>query len=319
MAEVTSNAHRTADADAPKGPGDRFMRWLFASVPLGRVAALRTLAYSFIVFDVFVYSEAARLKSTVPTDLYVPLNVGEILPFPDPSTAVVNTCFWGLLILSPIAAIGIFPRFLGSVIFLLYFEWMLIFNSYGKVDHDRFAFLVALALLPTIGRARHGDSRLSEKAGWAFRVIQLAVIATYFLAAWAKLRFGGLEWLWGTTLTWAILRRGTEWSNWMLDHVWMIKTSQVGIIVSELISPIIFFVSDRVRPYIVGYFYLFHLFTWLAITISFAPHLIAMTSFLALERLRPMHRAKRGFDRVTGRLRRPVAATDTAEPTSAAS
>jgi hypothetical protein len=210
------------------------------------------------------------------------------------------------LILSPLAAIGIFPRLLGWSIFLLYFEWMLIFNSYGKVDHDRFAFLVALALLPTIGHAKHGDTTKSEKAGWAFRVIQLAVIATYFLAAWAKLRFGGLEWLWGTSLTWAILRRGTEWSNWMLDHVWLIKTSQVGIIAFELMSPIIFFVNDRIRPYIVGYFYVFHLVTWLAITISFAPHLIAMTTFLPLERVRPLHWARLGFDRARGRPKRPA-------------
>jgi hypothetical protein len=312
MAEVTTES----PAPAPSMPtriGNRFMRWLFDPIPLGRVAALRTITYLFIVFDVLVYSEAAHAKETVPTELYVPLHVDQyIFPFiPDPSTAVVQTCFWGLLILAPIAAIGIFPRLLGSIIFLLYFEWMLIFNSYGKVDHDRFAFLVALAVLPTIGRARHGDKTLSEKAGWAFRLVQLAVVATYFLAAWAKLRFGGLEWLWGTSLTWAILRRGTEWSNWMLDHVWMIKTSQVGIIVFELISPIIFFVNDRIRPWIVAYFYVFHLVTWLAITISFAPHLIAMTSFLAMERVRPLRWIRLGFDRATGRLR-PAQATGSA-------
>jgi hypothetical protein len=311
MAEVTTEA--TAAPSMSTRIGNRFMRWLFAPVPLGRVAALRTLTYLFIVFDVLVYSEAARLKETVPTELYVPLHVDAVLfPFiPDPSTVVVQTCFWGLLILSPIAAIGIFPRLLGSIIFLLYFEWMLVFNSYGKVDHDRFAFLVALAVLPTIGRARHGDKTLSAKAGWAFRLVQLSVVATYFLAAWAKLRFGGLEWLWGTSLTWAILRRGTEWSNWMLDHVWMIKTSQVGIIAFELMSPIIFFVNDRIRPYIVAYFYVFHLVTWLAITISFAPHLIAMTSFLALERVRPLHWIRLGFDRAIGRMR-PAEATGSA-------
>jgi hypothetical protein len=312
VAEVTSNAEPTTETGAPRGLSDRVMRWLFSAVPLGRVAAFRTLAYLFIVWDVLVYSEAARLKSTVPTELYVPLNIGQILPFPEPTTLVVHVCFWGLLILSPIAATGVFPRLLGWPIFLLYFEWMLIFNSYGKVDHDRFAFLVALALLPTIGRARHGDKTMSEKAGWAFRVIQLAVIATYFLAAWAKLRFGGLEWLWGTSLTWAILRRGTEWSDWMLDHVWLIKTSQVGIITFELMSPIIFFVKDRFRPYVVGYFYVFHLVTWLAITISFAPHLIAMTTFLHLERVRPLHWAKVGFDRVRGRQQ--PAEPDAAEP-----
>lgn len=99
----------------------------------------------------------------------------------------------------------------------------------------------------------------------------------------------------------------------MLDHVWLIKTSQIGIITFELMSPIIFFVKDRFRPYIVGYFYLFHLFTWLAITISFAPHLIAMTTFVHLERVRPLHWIRLGFDRMRGRQRRPTE-PDAAEP-----
>ena len=54
--------------------------------------------------------------------------------------------------------------------------WMLVAMSYGKVDHDRFAFLVALAVLPTVRRARHGDRSLNESAGWAIRVTQIAVI-----------------------------------------------------------------------------------------------------------------------------------------------
>jgi hypothetical protein len=312
VAEVKS-ASPDAPATGRLDLGNRFMRWLFAPVPLGRVAVLRTLVYLFIVFDILVYTETAQNRVYVPTELYVPLHVDQLVPFiPTPTSTVVDVTIWGLLILSPIAAIGIFPRFLGTIIFCLYFEWMLIFNSYGKVDHDRFAFLVALAVLPTIGRARHGDKTISEKAGWAFRLCQLAVIATYFLAAWAKLRFGGLEWLWGTSLTWAILRRGTEWSNWMLDHVWMIKTSQVGIVTFELVSPVIFFVSDRIRPYIVGYFYLFHLFTWLAITISFAPHLVVMASFLRLERLRPLHWAKRGATFAYRRVRQPATVTESA-------
>ena len=66
--------------------------------------------------------------------------------------------------------------------FALYFEWMIIAMSYGKVDHDRFGLLVALAVLPTAGRARHGDPTLSERGGWALRMTQLAVVATYFLS-----------------------------------------------------------------------------------------------------------------------------------------
>ncbi len=267
----------------------RLGQWLFAPMPLGRVAALRTLAYLFIVFDVVVYSKVASYKADVPTELYVPLQVDRWLPLiPTPSALTVHIIMWGLLLLAPLAATGRAPRLLGWLVFALYFEWMLIDMSYGKVDHDRFAFMVALALLPSVGPARHGDTRASANAGWALRVVQLAVIATYFLAAWAKLRYGGIEWLWGTTLTWAILRRGTVWSRWMLDFPWLIRVSQVGIMVFELLSPAVFFVGDRLRSWVVAYFYSFHILTWLAITISFAPHLIAMSGFLPLERVRPL-------------------------------
>lgn len=279
-----------ATVTAPRAFGDRLSSWLFAPMPRGRIAALRTMAYLFIVFDVLVYTKVATYKVDVPTDLYVPLQVDRWLPLvPEPTRLVVLVTVWGLLILSPLAATGRAPRLLGWAVFALYFEWMLIDMSYGKVDHDRFAFIVALALLPTVGAARHGDRATSAKAGWALRLIQLAVVATYFLAAVAKLRFGGIEWLWGTTLTWAILRRGTEWARWILDFPWLIKLSQIGIVCFEMFSPLIFFISERLRAWMVAYFYLFHLLTWLAITISFAPHLIAMAGFLPLERVRPLH------------------------------
>ena len=64
--------------------------------------------------------------------------------------------------------------------------------SYGKIDHDRFGLLVALAVLPTAGRARHGDKETTEAGGWALRLTQVGVVCTYFLASMAKLRFGGL-------------------------------------------------------------------------------------------------------------------------------
>ena len=71
----------------------------------------------------------------------------------------------------------------GAAVALLYLQWMIIAFSYGKVDHDRFAFLVALFALATVGRARYGDRTRSEAAGWALRVTQLAVVATYFITA----------------------------------------------------------------------------------------------------------------------------------------
>ena len=57
----------------------------------------------------------------------------------------------------------------------------------------------------------------------------------------------------------------------------------------------------------VGFFYLFHLVTILTITISFAPHLVAMTSFLPLEQVRlGPGRRPRADRRVARPRRRPL-------------
>jgi hypothetical protein len=54
-------------------------------------------------------------------------------------------------------------------------------------------------------------------------------------------------------------------------------------------------VPRRLRGWVVAFFYSFHLATFATITISFMPHLVAMTSFLPLERVRPVVWLRRRF------------------------
>jgi len=268
-------------------------RWLTEPVPRGRIAAFRTLVYLFAAADLVVFSPWVRSHGTIPGELYQPLFVGRMLPLPTPTPLLVELIFWSLLAASLAAATGRAPRVLGWTVFLLYFEWMIIAMSYGKVDHDRFAYLVALAVLPTAGRARHGDATRTEAGGWALRMTQIAVVCTYFLAAWAKLRFGGLDWMTGSVLARAIIRRGTDLADVIAQVPYLLIAAQIGIVTFELLSPLIFVLRGRWRLAAVGFFYSFHLVTVATITISFAPHLLAMTSFLPLERLRPVHGIRR--------------------------
>jgi hypothetical protein len=270
----------------------RFGGWLAEPVPRGRVAAFRTLVYLFVAADLTFFTPWVRARVSVPSELYQPLLVGRILPLPTPTPVLVHVLFWALLLAALAAATGRAPRALGWAVFVLYFEWMIIAMSYGKVDHDRFAFLVALAALPTAGRARHGDGTRTEAGGWAMRVTQIAVVCTYFLAAWAKLRFGGLDWMTGSVLARAIIRRGTELADLIAQVPYLLIVAQIGIVTFELLSPLVFVLRGRWRLAAVGYFYSFHLVTIATITISFAPHLVAMTSFLPLERVRPVARLR---------------------------
>lgn len=283
-------------------------RWLTEPVPRGRVAAFRTLVYLFVAADLVFFTPWVRARVSVPSELYQPLLIGRILPLPTPTPILVNLLFWALLLAALAAATGRAPRAFGWMVFVLYFEWMIIAMSYGKVDHDRFAFLVALAALPTAGRARHGDDTRTEAGGWALRVTQIAVVCTYFLAAWAKLRFGGFGWMTGSVLARAIIRRGTDLADVIAQVPHLLTAAQIGIVTFELLSPLVFVLRGRWRLAAVGFFYSFHLITIAAITISFAPHLVAMTSFLPLERLRPLARLLRA---VRGLRRSDLPVADT--------
>jgi hypothetical protein len=261
-------------------------RWWFRPVPLARVAVFRVIAYLFIPVDVFLTTSWVRAHAEVPTAWYSPLLVGWLLHLPTPTHTVVLVVQWALVVAAVAAATGRAPRLLGTTVFLLYAEWMGIAMSYGKVDHDRIAFLVALALLPTIGRARFRDRRSSEAAGFAMAAVLVAVMLTYFLAAWAKIRFGGWDWATGSTLTRAVVRRGTDLSMWTLDVPWLLPAAQWVMLVFEFAAPLILLVrSDRARIGLVLFLLGFHVMVYAGVGIIFLPHCIAILSILPWERL----------------------------------
>jgi hypothetical protein len=269
--------------------------WWFRPVPLARVAVFRTIAYLFVPVDVFLTTAWVRAHADVPTEWYVPLTIGRLLPLPVPTSTVVHVVQWALVAAAVAAATGRAPRLLGSAVFLLYLEWMVIAMSYGKVDHDRIAYLVALAVLPTIGRVRWRDRRSSEAAGWAMAAVFVTVVLTYFLAAWAKIRFGGWDWATGSTLARAFLRRGTVFSEWMLDVPGLLVAAQWAMLVLELLSPLLLLVrSARGRVLLVAFLLGFHLSVYASVTIIFLPHCVAILSILPWERLPEARRRLHG-------------------------
>lgn len=267
-------------------------RWWRDPLPRARVARLRTGLYLFIFIDVLLTTSWVADHADVPGQLYRPLLVGRALSLPVPGPSLVQAVELALLVSAAVAASGRLPRLAGTAVFVLYFEWMVIAFSYGKVDHDRFSFLVALAVLPTVGRVRWADHRPDQAAGWALRAIQVAVVLTYLLAAVAKLRFGGLAWLTSATLAWAVVRRGTFFADPLAQVPWVLQVAQFGIVAFELASPLLL-VRGRVGRVMLGLAITFHLVTYATITIIFLPHILCLAAFLPLERLRLPRRRPR--------------------------
>ncbi|HWD81354.1 MAG TPA: hypothetical protein VG497_20810, partial [Kribbella sp.] len=184
------------------------MTWFTPAIAIGRIAWLRTVLYLFVILDMHAFVRDTLDKGQHP-GLYQPLLLARLLDLPKPSVANTSTLYVVLIAACLIGATNRFPRIAGWVVAPAFTWWVLIGMSDGKVDHDHLALVIALWVLPTVGRASYGDQTRSEAAGWVIRCIQLCVIATYFLSAIAKLRSAGwaLTWPGSAVLTWAIVRR----------------------------------------------------------------------------------------------------------------
>jgi hypothetical protein len=267
-------------------------RWWFTPIPRARIAAFRVLVYVFLPLDVLWLRPWGAAHGHVDPDLYRPLQIGRLLPLPTPTPTVVDVVQYGVVLAAVALVILVVrdraPRWqtaLGAAAFLLYLEWLIISFSYGKVDHDRFAFLVALAVLPTAGRAALRDMTPSQAAGWALRMVQVGVVATYFLAALAKVRFGGWAWVNSTTIARAVIRRGTMFADLLLRMPWTLQFTQWFIMALEFVSPTLLFIKPKWQQYAVAFLLTFHVMTFLMIRIIFMPHVVCLAAFLPLERV----------------------------------
>ena len=117
--------------------------------------------------------------------------------------------------------------------------------------------------------------------------VLVAVMLTYFLAAWAKIRFGGWDWPTGSTLTRAVLRRGTPLSDWTLEVPWLLPAAQWADAdpgarrAADARSCAATAPGSGWRSFLIG----FHLMIFAGVTIIFLPHCIAILSILPWERL----------------------------------
>jgi hypothetical protein len=269
-----------------RGAGAVLRRWWFPPEPLARIALLRTLVYLFVVYDMVMLVNDVVPKGDAPAGLYQPVLIPRLLEIPPPTMPVVQTLQAVLLVATLVAATGRLPRLAGWVVAVAFLYWLFIDMSYGKIDHDHFAMVVALFVLPTVGRARLRDTARSEAAGWALRCIQIAVVATYFLSAWAKMRWGGAGWPNGATFYWAMSRRGTGLGQWVMETApVLLIVGQWVVLVAEFASVALLFARGPWRLFGVLFFAGFHLLTYLTIGIHFLPTLILWLAFFPVERL----------------------------------
>ncbi len=279
----------TATATAAPDTVERLRGWFCAAVPRRRIAVLRTVIYLFVVVDVLKIGNDPVAHGDVPVELYRPILLRSWLHLPAPSPTYVRVLLVLLLVSAVAAALGRLPRAAGLVCLLAFLDWMSNNYSYSKIDHDQFAMVVALAVLPTAGPAhwRDPDTQRAEAAGWAVRMTQVGVVCCYFLSAVSKMRYGGWGWANGAIFTWAFTRRGTGLTDFFLSIPGLVHLMQWVVLVAEFCSPLLLVARRWLLWAGLAFFATFHLMTYLTIRIHFLPLVICLTAFLPLERLVP--------------------------------
>lgn len=258
--------------------------WWFRPEPLARLAVLRTLVFLYVPVDVFTRTAQVVPASYGAPGLYKPVKLLQIVHQPMPRPWFTQSLRVLVIIAALVAATGTFRLVAGWIAALAYLDWCCLAMSFGEVGHDHFVILVAVFVLFTAEGASWRSSEKSSAAGWALKWIEVASIATYFLAAYAKVRFAGWHWVNGAVFSWAIVRRGTAISHPLVHHPTVLLVSQWALFILEVATPVLLFVRQRWRT--LGFLVLlgFHLTTWLTIGINFAPLVVCLTVFLPLER-----------------------------------
>jgi vitamin K-dependent gamma-carboxylase-like protein len=261
----------------------RWNQFWFSPVPLARVAVFRIVIYLYLIVDV-IFTRWHLEHGYLPKSWYEPLWIGRHLHIPAPTSEGMTIVMISIVVLSVVAAAGKGRRTAGPAIALLYFYWVYIGFTYGKVDHDRTALLVALAVLPTVRWTGVRNQIEDAGAGWMLRAVQVAVVLVYLFAAVTKMRETGIAWVTGTILVSAIVRRGTMFADPLLNYPWVLHFIQGFTLFFEFTSPIMLFRNRLGRFYVLTAF-LFHMTSFALITISFRSHVVCLLAFVPLERV----------------------------------
>ena len=132
------------------------------------------------------------------------------------------------------------PRLAGWVVAAAFTWWTAIGMSYGKVDHDHLALVVALWVLPTVGAVPgRWRSRAALRPGGLGAEVHpdRRRRSTYFLSALTKIRSGGwsiASWPDSAILTWAIIRRPHGLGQFLLPYPGLLRVMQWCSFTAEL-------------------------------------------------------------------------------------
>ncbi len=274
--------------------------------------AIGYLAVRLPVFLALRDRDAAGFEPVgVLTPLTGPLPDGAVLGLIAATLAagIASTLGWRFAATGPAFAAGllVLTTYRGSWGQLLHFENLMVL------------YVVVAALTPAAdawsldARRRPAPRRDPTAYGWPLGLAGLILVLTYLIAGIAKLRYGGLDWMFGDTLRNHVAYsagrlellggRPSPVASGLVEHVWIFTPMAVAAVVIECSAPVAL-LGGRIRTAWVAAAWTMHagIFALMLVGFPYPLFLVAFAPLYRLERLAELGPALRR----TGRAARPT-------------
>jgi len=140
--------------------------------------------------------------------------------------------------------------------------------------------------MDAVRRYRRGescsDTRLDPVAGWALRVVGLAVVVPYLLSVYAKFANAGISWVTEPILATSLRHSANPISQWLSEFLWLLVIFQAMTLIIEALS-FLAFTGGWKRNLVLGSLGTFHLVSYALLGTEFLGFLICYLAFFRLE------------------------------------
>ena len=290
------------------------------SAPPERLAVVRIAVFAFGAIYLSVRAPGILSVTELPASRFAP--VGPITALDSPvSSSVLLGAILITIVASVAASIGLRFRASGPVAavgLLLVLTYRL---SWGQILHTENLLVVhalLLAVMPAgdawaIGAPRSDQSTPRWQYGWALQTLALATIVGYAVAAYAKAKNGGLDWITGD-----VLRNHIAYDNLQKEllgdvssplvdltvpHGWLFPPMAAASMVIE-IGAVAALARGAIRPIWVGATWMFHVAILVLMAILFPYQLLGIAFLPLVEGERVVRRFSPAFRRRLEALRR---------------
>ena len=294
---MTVDVASTSEATKPV-----LWRVVDAEAPPERLAMLRILTGVFVVTYLLIRLPAF-LQLAERDSGFNGVGVASLLngPVPDPvlGALIVSTLVCGLAY-----TVGWRFRWIGPVFAFGCLALASYRSSWGQLLHFENLFVLhvlIVALSPaadawSLDAGRRCRRRDPTAYGWPIALAAIVVVVTYVITGLAKLRYGGLDWIFGDTLrnhvAYAAARIDllggdpSPLASWGVGLAWLWPFAAAVTVVIELAAPIALY-GARIRTAWVIAAWLLHagILAFMLIGFAYPLFLVAFAPFFRIERL----------------------------------